>query len=104
MRTVARAVEKRAYQRVPLALAGKLFQPQTNVEQACIVTNISLGGATLACDRQPAVGSEVVLRLPGFDQFSGVIMHSRPREAGMRFDGSDAKRESVAPERRDFRF
>jgi len=92
----APVVEKRAYQRVPITLAGKLFLPQTGAEQDCIVTNISLGGATIACARPPAVGSDAVLRLPGFDQFSGVVVHSRREGAGMRFDGSDAKRESVA--------
>lgn len=98
MRTVAKApaVEKRAYQRVPIALAGKLFLPQKNVEQDCSVTNISLGGATLACEGQPDVGTDAVLTLPGFDQFSGVIIHSGPEKAGMRFDGSEAKRESIA--------
>jgi hypothetical protein len=88
--------EKRAHKRVPIAIAGKLFFPSTDTEQDCIVTDISLGGATLQCDEQPAVGTELVLYLPGFDRFAGAIVRSTCEEAGMHFDCTDAKRERLA--------
>jgi hypothetical protein len=86
--------EKRAHKRVPIAIAGKIFAQ--GAEQSVIVTDISLGGATLQCDAQPAVGTDVVLYLPGFDRFAGKVVHSSAEESGMRFDCSEAKRERTA--------
>jgi len=88
--------EKRVHKRVPTAIAGKIFVASTDAEQSVIVTDISLGGATLQCDTQPAVGTDLVLYLPGFDRFSGKIVHCNAEEAGMRFDCSEAKRERTA--------
>ncbi|HXC54905.1 MAG TPA: PilZ domain-containing protein [Rhizomicrobium sp.] len=90
------ASEKRAYARVPIALAGKVFLPATGVEQDCIVTDISLGGATLQCDRAPEIGTELVLYLQGFDRFAGSVVRSDAEESGMRFNCSEAKRERTA--------
>jgi hypothetical protein len=90
------ASEKRAYARVPIALAGKVFFPATGMEQDCIVTDISLGGATLQCGGVLEAGTELVLYLQGFDRFAGTIVRADPEEAGMRFHGSDAKRERTA--------
>lgn len=88
--------EKRTHKRVPIAIAGKIFVASSKAEQNVIVTDISLGGATLQCDEQPAVGIELVLYLPGFDRFSGTIVHTSAEEAGMQFDCSEAKRERTA--------
>ncbi|MBV9043931.1 MAG: PilZ domain-containing protein [Alphaproteobacteria bacterium] len=85
--------EKRAFPRTPITLAGKIFLPVTGVEQNCIVSDISMGGATLQADTRLRVGTEVVLYLPGFDRFSGTIVHSGAVECGMRFSCSPAKRE-----------
>jgi hypothetical protein len=89
-------VEKRAYRRVPVAIAGQIFFPKTDVEHDCIVTDISLGGAKLQCAAQLETGTEVVLYMPGFDRFSGVIVRNEAEEAAMRFDCSDDKRERTA--------
>lgn len=88
--------EKRAFQRVPIALAGKLFLPSTDAEQNCIVTDISMGGATLQADSELPVGTELVLYLPHFDRFSGIIVRSDTEESGMRFNCSEAKRSRTA--------
>jgi len=88
--------EKREHKRVPIAIAGKVFLPSFNTEQDVIVTDISLGGATLQCGAQPAIGTDLVLYLPGFDRFQGVIVHSGLEEAGMAFNCSEAKRERTA--------
>lgn len=88
--------EKREHKRVPIAIAGKVFLPATDTEQNVIVTDISLGGATLQCDEQPAIGTVLVLYLPGFDRFSGEIVHSSTEESGMKFNCSEAKRERTA--------
>lgn len=92
----AAAPEKRAYTRVPIALAGKVFFPATDTERDCIVTDISLGGATLQCGFAPAIGTELVLYLAGFDRFSGTVVRSDAEEAGMRFNCSEAKRARTA--------
>ncbi|MBL6852377.1 MAG: PilZ domain-containing protein [Alphaproteobacteria bacterium] len=88
--------EKRTHKRVPIAIAGQVFLPSRDTEQNCIVTDISLGGATLQCDERLAVGTELVLYLPGFDRFSGTIMHSSAEESGMKFDCSESERERTA--------
>jgi c-di-GMP-binding flagellar brake protein YcgR len=88
--------EKREHKRVSLALTGKVFLPASNAEQNVIVTDISLGGATLQCEEQPAVGTDLVLYIPGFDRFQGTIVHSGADEAGMKFGCSEAKRERTA--------
>lgn len=90
------APDKRAFMRVPIALAGKVFFPSADTEQDCIVTDISLGGATLQCGHPLAAGTEIVLYLDGFDRFAGTIVRGDAEEAGMRFDCSEAKRERTA--------
>lgn len=90
------APEKRAYARIPIALAGKVFFPASGAEQDCIVTDISLGGATLHCGCPLLVGTELVLYLQGFDRFAGTIVRADAEESGMRFNCSAAKRERTA--------
>lgn len=92
----AAPADKRAFLRVPMALAGKVFFPATEIEQDCIVTDISLGGATLQYAERPVPGHEIVLYIPGFDRLAGVVARADDEEAGMRFVCSDAKRERVA--------
>ena len=94
-RTIA-ASEKRAFARVPIAIAGKVFFAVSGAEQDCIVTDISLGGATLQCDDLPRIGTELVLYLQGFDRFAGVIVRGDAEEVGMQFNCSPAKRERTA--------
>lgn len=96
LQTAKLASEKRAYTRVPIALAGKVFFPASDAEQDCIVTNISLGGATLQCGASLTIGTELVLYLQGFDRFAGIVVRSDTEEAGMRFSCSEAKRERTA--------
>lgn len=87
--------ERRAYQRMPVGLAGKTFFPATNTEQDCFVADISLGGVALTLDEPPADGTELVLYMPGFDRFSGTVVRTG-KLTGMRFNCSAAKRERTA--------
>lgn len=87
--------ERRAYQRVPIALAGKTFFPATHAEQDCIVTDISLGGVSLTLAKPPESGTELVLYMRGFDRFSGTVVRTG-HYTGMRFNCSAAKRERTA--------
>jgi hypothetical protein len=95
-RDTSQTPERRAYQRVPVALAGKTFFPATDLEQDCIVTDISLGGVALQFGEPPEAGTELVLYMPGFDRFSGTVVRSDSRDVGMRFNCSAAKRERTA--------
>ena len=88
--------DKRAFMRVPIALAGKVFFPASGMEQDCIVTDISLGGATLQCGYPLQAGTALVLYLDGFDRFAGTVVRADAEEAGMRFDCTEAKRERTA--------
>jgi PilZ domain len=90
------AQDKRTFTRVPIALAGKVFFPATDAERDCIVTDISLGGATVQCGVRIETGTELVLYLQGFDRFAGIVVRADAEEAGMRFNCSPAKRERTA--------
>ncbi|MBS0472895.1 MAG: PilZ domain-containing protein [Proteobacteria bacterium] len=82
--------------RVPVALVGRAFYPPDDRESDCIVTDISLGGATLQCGRVLPVGSEIVLYLEGFGRFRGTVVRSDAEETGMHFDASDDERVRTA--------
>lgn len=88
--------EKRAYERVPIALAGKVFFPDIGAEHDCIVTDISLGGATLQCGRSPAGGTKMVLYLDGFDRFAGTVVRADDEEVGMCFALTERERAAAA--------
>lgn len=90
------APEKRIFMRVPVALAGKAFFPPDDQEQDCIVTDISLGGATLQCGRVLETGSEIIVYLEGFGRFRGTVVRSDTEETGMHFDVSDDERVRTA--------
>ncbi len=90
------APDRRVYPRIPVAVAGKIFFPDTDAEQDCIVTDISLGGVALKFREQPEAGTAVVLYMPGFDRVSGAVTRAGAENAAMRFDCSDAKRERLA--------
>jgi hypothetical protein len=88
--------ERRAHARVPVTLAGKIFLPASDDELDCVVHDLSLDGAKLQCDRELAVGMELVLYLPGFDRFAGAIVWNDKNLSGMKFNCSEAKRERTA--------
>jgi hypothetical protein len=88
--------EKRAFMRVPTALAGKMFFPPIDDEHDCIVTDISLGGATIQCGFMPALGTEIVLFLDGFGRFRGTVVRADGEEAGIHFEVSQEQRVRTA--------
>jgi hypothetical protein len=88
--------ERRKHLRVPVNLSGRLFVPEDGREALCRITDMSPGGAQVACDFVPALGTDIVLYVDGFGRFEAEV--SRPDEGcfGVRFHCSALKRDRVA--------
>jgi hypothetical protein len=92
--------ERRRYQRVRVDLKGRLFVPGEGREAACVIADMSPGGAQVTCEITPEVQAEVVLYIDGFGRFEGLVSRSPKSEAltgfGVRFNCTALKRERVA--------
>jgi PilZ domain len=93
--------ERRRYRRVPMDLKGRLFVPDEERETACTITDMSPGGAQVACEGIPSAETAVVLYIDGFGRFDGIV--ARPPKGewtegkfGVRFNCTALKRERVA--------
>lgn len=93
--------ERRRYRRVSVDFKGRLFVPEEEREAACTITDMSPGGAQVACEFMPAAQTSVVLYIDGFGRFEGVV--ARPPKGewsdgkfGVRFNCTALKRERVA--------
>ena len=93
--TRARA-ERRRFRRVRVNLPGKLFVPADKQEAACTVTDLSPGGANIACSVAVAPETQVVLYINGFGRFEGTVVRSDGINAGVRFVSTAMKRERTA--------
>ena len=99
---IAKAREEwRRYRRVPVDLKGRVFVPDEEREAACIVTDMSPGGAQVTCEFIPPAETSVVLYIDGFGRFEGAV--ARPLKGewtagkfGVRFNCTALKRERVA--------
>jgi hypothetical protein len=88
--------ERRRYWRVPVDLVGRLFVPSDTRECHCKVVNLSPGGASLSCELDLQIGTEVVLYIDGFGRFEGAVARSDGYGIGVRFVCTAAKRERTA--------
>ncbi len=94
-------VDRRRYRRVKVDLKGRLFLPQGEREAACRITDMSPGGAQVACEVMPEANSPVVLYIDGFGRFEATVARQPKGEGsdgsfGVKFNCSPHKRERVA--------
>jgi hypothetical protein len=87
--------DRREYERVETALAGKLFVPAEQITVDCQVVNLSAGGAGVHCDAPPPLDAFVVLYIQGFGRFEGVTTRYTSGELGLRFACKEAKRQRL---------
>ena len=70
---VAKAgAERRRFRRVKVDLPGRLFIPSDSREARCTVSNLSPGGAAIACETVPEAGTPVVLYVDNFGRLYGI--------------------------------
>lgn len=93
--------ERRLYRRVPVDFKGRLFVPGEEREAPCAITDMSPGGAQVACEVIPEAQTAVVIYIDGFGRFEGVV--ARPPKGewtegkfGVKFNCTAMKRERVA--------
>ncbi len=88
--------ERRRFRRVRLDLPGRLFIPADGKEAPCHVSDLSPGGANVACELTPATGAQVVLYVDGFGRFEGQVVRRDDENFGVRFSCTVLKRERIA--------
>jgi len=88
--------DRRRFRRVRVDLPGKLFLPAGSLELACTVTDLSPGGASIACDAPLEPQTQVVLYVNSFGRFEGTIVRREGQSAGIRFISTALKRERTA--------
>jgi len=94
---VARSkADRRRFRRVPVDLPGKLFIPATSLELACMVVDLSPGGANIACETEFAPDTPVVLYASSFGRFEGQVVRCEGGQFGIRFHSTAMKRERTA--------
>ena len=94
---VAKAgAERRRFRRVKIDLPGRLFVPSDSREARCTVTDLSPGGAAIACEVIPDSGTPVVLYVDGFGRFEGNVVRRDGIGFGVSFVCTPSKRERIA--------
>ena len=94
---VAKAgAERRRFRRVKIDLPGRLFVPSDSREARCTVTDLSPGGAAIACEVVPDSGTPVVLYVDGFGRFEGTVARRDGCGFGVAFVCTPSKRERTA--------
>jgi hypothetical protein len=94
---VAKAgAERRRFRRVNIDLPGRLFVPSDSREARCTVTDLSPGGAAIACELIPDSGTPVVLYVDGFGRFEGNVVRRDGSGFGVSFVCTPSKRERIA--------
>jgi len=94
---VAKAgAERRRFRRVRVDLPGRLFIPSDSREARCTVTDLSPGGAAIACETIPDAGTPVVLYVDGFGRFEGAVARRDGYGFGIAFVCTPSKRERTA--------
>ena len=80
-----RLVERRAHVRELMDEAAELVIPSEDITLPCRVTNISGGGAGIACDMIPGAGTRITLVMRDGRRFAGVTAWYGEGELGLRF-------------------
>lgn len=94
---VARSkADRRRFRRVAIDLPGKLFIPATAQEFACVVVDLSPGGASISLEADLAPDTPVVLYANTFGRFEGLLVRHEGQQYGMRFQSTALKRERTA--------
>jgi hypothetical protein len=94
---VAKArAERRRFRRVRIDLPGRLFVPGLSREETCKVVDLSPGGASVECEFQPDPNTQVVLYIEAFGRFEGTVVEREGVGFGVRFAGTQLKREKTA--------
>jgi hypothetical protein len=94
---VAKAgAERRRFRRVRIDLPGRLFIPSDSREARCTITDLSPGGAAIACEIIPESGTPVVLYVDGFGRFEGSVARRDAFGFGVSFVCTPSKRERTA--------
>jgi hypothetical protein len=94
---VAKAgAERRRFRRVRVDLPGRIFIPSDSREARCTVTDMSPGGAAIACETIPDPGTPLVLYVDGFGRFEGNVARRDGYGFGVTFVCTPSKRERTA--------
>jgi hypothetical protein len=88
--------ERRRFRRVRVDLPGRLFIPADSHEARCTVTDLSPGGAAIACETVPEYGTPVILYLDNFGRFEGTVVRRDGDGFGIAFVCTPSKRERIA--------
>ena len=88
--------ERRRFRRVRVDLPGRLFIPADSHEARCTVTDLSPGGAAIACETVPEHGTPVILYLDNFGRFEGTVARRDGDGFGIAFVCTPSKRERIA--------
>jgi hypothetical protein len=88
--------ERRRFRRVRVDLPGRLFIPADSHEACCTVTDLSPGGAAIACETVPEHGTPVILYLDNFGRFEGTVARRDGDGFGIAFVCTPSKRERIA--------
>src|SRR5271156_155587 len=94
---VAKAgAERRRFRRVRVDLPGRLFIPADSHEERCTVTDLSPGGAAIACETVPEAGTAGGLSVGNFGRFEGAVVRRDGYGFGISFACTASKRERIA--------
>src|SRR5471032_3659027 len=88
--------ERRRFRRVKTDLPGRLFVPSDSREARCTVTDLSPGGAAIACEVIPDAATPVVLYVDGFGRFEGTVVRRDGTGFGVSFVCTPSKRDRTA--------
>ena len=90
------AAERRRFLRVAVELPGRIFTPVDGNEARCTVCDLSPGGAAIACEMSPPIGTNIVLYVDGFGRFEGHVSRNDRSSFGVLFSCTAVKRERTA--------
>ena len=87
--------ERRRHARLPLQLHGRYWSEDMG-EHACLVVDVSPGGARIQSRRLPPRDGRIVLMIPSLGRIEGRVVRSRDGEFSVRFHAPQRKRDKLA--------